>query len=238
MMSSFAELESYIQLAGSGQGTVFKLKSENKDGIILRGKSKEHILLTNFTCHGISSHDLSTGVKLDSCGICDIQNVYSRNFSGYGFWIKDCFATRLNNNFTSGNDIAGTYIDRTIVTRGGLFVPNKIVGCYSYGDNGHGFLFERAVCQDIVGCVAYQMKGHGYYMRNSTSNLISGCRAFMGYKNGIMIENTSEMNISSNIIGWVWGHNLEINGCTWAIVTANEFIDAGGKISDTRKNNK
>jgi hypothetical protein len=51
----------------------------------------------------------------------------------------------------------------------------------------------------------------------------------MGFKNGILIENTYEMNISSNIVGWNWGHCLELNRCTWATVTANEFIDAGGR---------
>ena len=228
-------LENRVTIRGAGNASILRLMSDNEKGIILSAESKTQIKLENFTCAGDESHpnENSTGVFFSKTGLSEIKSVYSHDFRGYGFWLKDdCFANLLVENMTSGNDKAGYFIDKTLwvnTNPGGGFVPNKLIGCYSYAEDGHGFLFEKAICQDIVGCVYYLPKGHGFYFRNSTSNLISGCRGFMGFKNGIMLENTHEMNISSNIIGWNWGHNLEMFHSTWAIVSANEFIDAGGR---------
>ena len=219
-----------ISLRGSGYATVFKQAQSISDGMIFLVQGQQHVRFADFTCQGVPSDAACSGIVLDDSGLCEIRGVYARDLNQYGFWVRNnSFMNRLVDNMTSGNGRAGTFVDRTQWSRGGRFIPNKIIGCFSYADEGHGFEFYRAICQDIVGCVAYQMRGHGYYMRDSTSNLISGCRAFMGFQNGILIENTYEMNISSNIIGWNWGHCLELNRCTWATVSANEFIDPGGR---------
>jgi hypothetical protein len=218
---------------GRGRATVFKLGSENAeaDGKLFIADGKDHLTVANFTCQGVASNDSSAGVVFHKTGLSTIRNVYARDFSGYGFWIREnSFAVKLENNMTSGNDGAGTLIETTQYSRGGRFFPNKIIGGYSYAENGHGFEFQKAICQDMVSCVAYLPKGHGIYMHGeSTSNLISGCRIFMGHRNGITIESTHEMNISSNICGWNRGHNLELDHCVWGTVSANEFIDAGGR---------
>lgn len=226
-------LPSRITLRGRGRATVFKLGGENaeSDGKLFVADGEDHLTLTNFSCQGITSHSSSAAIEFRGVGLSTVENVYARDFSGYGFRIREnSFAVKLKNNTTSGNGRAGTLIQDTRWSRGGRFSPNKIVGCYSYAEEGHGFEFRGAICQDIVSSVVYLAKGHGMYMHDkSTSNLISGCRIFMGYKNGITIESTHEMNISSNICGWNRGHNLELNHCVWGTVSANEFIDAGGR---------
>ena len=229
-------LENRVTIRGAGNASILRLMSDNEKGIILSAESKTQIKLENFTCAGDESHpnENSTGVFFRKTGLSEIKSVYSHDFRGYGFWLKDdCFANLLVENMTSGNDKAGYFIDKTLwvnTNPGGGFVPNKLIGCYSYAEDGHAFLFDKAICQDIVGCVYYLPKGHGFYFRNnSTSNLVSGCRGFMGFQDGIHLENADEMNISSNIIGWNWGNNLEMHHATWTIVSANEFIDAGGR---------
>ena len=223
-------IPSNVKISGSGYSTVFKQAPSYSADSIFLVEGQQHVRFVDFTCQGLPDGKPCSGIILDDSGLCEIHGVYARDFSQYGFWVRNnSFMNRLVDNLTSGNHQAGTFIDRTEWSRGGRFIPNNLIGCFSYAEEGHGFEFHRAICQDVVGCVAYQMKGHGYYMRDSTSNLISGCRAFMGFQNGIMIENTYEMNISSNIIGWNWGHCLELDRCTWATVSANEFIDPGGR---------
>ena len=223
---------SNISVAGSGKSTVLHLGEANarKAGVIFMVSEQDQVTISDLTCRGIASNDSSSAIVMERTGFSTVRGVYATDFSGYGFWLKDePFACKLENNYTSGNDQAGTMIQGINKSRGGRFVPNKIIGCYSYAEDGHGFEFYKAICQDIVGSVVHLAKGHGIYMRESTSNLISGNRIFMGQKDGILIEDTYEMNISSNICGWNWGDNLTLDHCVWGTVTANEFIDAGGR---------
>jgi parallel beta-helix repeat protein len=225
-------LKSNISVEGSGRATILKLGPQNAkaEGIILLSEAQENILIADLTLTGEKSDTTSSGVVFDATGLSTVRGVYARDFSGYGIWLRNhSFACKLENNLTSGNDIAGSFISHTDKGRGGRFVPNKIIGCYSFAEDGDGFLFLRAICQDVVGNVAYLAKGNGIAMYKSTSNLVSGNRIFMCQKNGILIKSTFEMNISSNICGWNWGDNLVLDHCVWGTVTANEFIDAGGR---------
>lgn len=225
-------VHSQTQVSGAGKATVFMLGPDNarNEGVIFRSDSTLEVTLSDFKCVGRAAADTSAAVVFDQVGFGVIRDVYASDFSGYGFWVRrNSFMCRLESNYTSGNDVAGTFIDRTLQGRGGSFAPNKLIGCISYAEDGDAFLFYRAICQDIVGCVAYLQKGKGIYMQKSTSNLISGNRIFMGHDTGIHIESTYEMNISSNICGWNWGHNLVLDHCVWGTVSANEFIDAGGR---------
>jgi hypothetical protein len=222
-----------VSVIGSGKSTRFKLSIVNAQnrGIIFLADRADNCTLADFTCIGIPSHNKSAGVVIDSTGFATVRNLFTINFSGYGIWLRNrCFGCKIDNNFTARNGKAGTFISDINTSRGGWFAPNKISGGYSYYEEGNAFEFSQAICQDIVGCVAYLAKGHGIYMHSqSTSNLISGNRIFMCYGNGITIENTYEMNISSNICGWNNGINLLLDHCVWATVSANEFIDAGGR---------
>jgi hypothetical protein len=159
-----------------------------------------------------------------------VRGVASIDFGRYGIALQsNCFACTLQANLTVGNGSAGTFVGETHESRGGLFAPNHIIGCYSYAEDGNGFGFQGSICQNMVGCVSYLASGHGIYMKDSTSNLISGCRVFMCFKNGMFMDDTYEVNISSSICGWNWWHNLEMNHAVWGVVSANEFIDAGGR---------
>ncbi|MEM8847712.1 MAG: right-handed parallel beta-helix repeat-containing protein, partial [Bacteroidota bacterium] len=219
-------------IQGNGKSTTLhlSLKNANNRGVLLKATDQDQITISDLKLKGAPSHDKSSGIVFEGVGLSVINSVQSIDFSGYGFWIREnSFACKLENNYTSGNDMAGTYIDRTTKGRGGHFVPNKIMGCYSYAEDGNGFEFFRAICQNFVGNVVHLAKGNGIYMKKSTSNLITGNRVFMGQSNGIVIEDTFEMNISGNICGWNWGDNLVLDHCVWGTVTANEFIDAGGR---------
>lgn len=226
------EIFSDITFSGAGKSSVLALGEVNalNEGVILRATGQDRIVIADLTLQGAESARASAGIILEAAGFATIRGVYAREFSGYGFWLRsNCFACKLENNYTSGNDQAGTFIDHTTKGRGGHFVPNKIIGCYSYAEDGNAFEFYRAICQDIVGCVSHFAKGAGIRMRKSTSNLINGNRIFMGQSHGIWIQDTFEMNVSGNICGWNWGDNLVLDHCVWGTVTGNEFIDAGGR---------
>ena len=226
------DLPSSVSISGSGWATVLQLGSEHAagEGTIFRAQDQDHIQISDLTLVGAESDSTSCGIDLVGTGMSTIRGVYARNFSGFGIRLRDhSFGNMLTGNYTSGNLRAGTMIGQNDATRGGRFAPNKLIGCYSYADKGNGFEFDRAICQDIVGCVAYLSGKHGIHMYESTSNLISGNRIFMCLGDGIRIDDTYEMNISSNICGWNQGDNLTLNHCVWATVTANEFIDGGGR---------
>jgi parallel beta-helix repeat protein len=221
-----------VSVRGSGRSTVLKLGNENAEGVILIAKGKEGVVLSDFSCQGIASHDQSAGIILDSCGDCEIRNVYTRDFSGYGIWVRNgSFMNKLVNNTTSGNDQAGTCLmDNAEGGRGGNYVPNLIIGCTSIGEDGNAFELNLSQCTNIVGCQAYQPKGYGFYVRRqSNSTVLAGNRCFQGAKNGIIADCSHEINVTGNNICWNWGHGIELRGVTWGVISGNEFIDNGGR---------
>jgi parallel beta-helix repeat protein len=224
-------LRSYIALTGSGKATRFQLGETNakEKGTLFLLEKADNCTLADFACVGVPSHANSHAIATLESGFATIRNLFLVNFSGCGLHLKLSFACKIDNIVTARNGRAGVLIERNGWTPGGVFVPNKLIGCYSYFEEGHGFEFDRAICQDIVGCVVYLAKKHGIYMHDGTSNLISGNRIFMCYGSGIVMEANHEMNISSNICGWNHGVNLMLDHCVWATVTGNEFIDSGGR---------
>ena len=99
----------------------------------------------------------------------------------------------------------------------------------SYTDEGNGIELNDAICQNIVACSVEHAGAHGIAFFHGTSHLVSGCRVFMSKGNGVHIEDCYEMNVSSSVIGWNYGHNVEMDHVVWATVSANELIDAGGR---------
>ncbi len=226
------ELPSGVQLSGAGRATVLRLSAQNREGVVLRASGKEHLSIEQLSLRGDRRGDtLSTGLLFDAVGLSTVDRVYAAEFGGVGIWVRNhSFANQLRGNYTSRNGRAGTLIQDTDKSRGGRFVPNQLNGCYSYNETGHGFEFDRAICQDIVGCVAYLAGGHGIYMHDGTSNLITGNRVFMSQGDGVRLQDNYEMNVSANVVGWNWGDNLTMDHVVWATVTGNEFIDAGGRV--------
>jgi hypothetical protein len=235
-------LPSRVTVRGSGQATVLALGEGNAEGIVLLADGKELVKLSDFTCQGAPSHESSAGVVLDECGLCEIEKVYARDFSGYGLWLRrNTFMSRLVNCTTSGNRRAGTYLEGLSGShmdpegpragRAGDYLPNLVMGCTSLGELGHAFELSGAICVNLVGCLAFQPQGHGFYFHEaSNSALLTGSRCFQGLKNGILADNTHELNVSGNIMCWNRGHGIELSHVTWSAVCGNEFIDIGGAI--------
>jgi parallel beta-helix repeat protein len=224
-------LKGSTTFVGAGKATRLVLGKLNAQGpgVIIHVKDADHCTLADFTCVGIPAGPKSSGVVLDDAGFATVRNVFSIRFSGYGIVLRRNFGSQITGTTTARNGRAGVYLEGKGYTRGGLFAPNKILGCYSYYEEGNAFEMNKGVCQDLVGCVAYMAKGHGIYMYDGTSNLISGNRIFMCYGNGIELKANHEMNVSSNICGWNNGINLLLDHCVWATVSGNEFIDSGGR---------
>ncbi len=221
-----------VTISGAGRATVFEMTPElaRAGGAIFQAVERDQIVLADFACVGAPGAKEASGIVFAGCGAGVIRNVYAHRFPGFGIWLKGhSFANRLIDNFTSRNGRAGILITQTSNGRGGRFVPNTISGCTSYAEDGHGFEFDGAICQNLVNCTAYLPRGDGIYMHRSTSLLVSGCRVFMGARNGLTVEDTHELNVTGNIIGWNTGENLRLDHCVWGTVTGNEFIDAGGR---------
>lgn len=227
------QLPSRVTVSGSGRATILKLGEDNAEGVILLADTREGIVVSDMVLQGIPSHDASAGVILDSAGDSKVRNVYARDFSGYGIWLRNgSFMCELLNNTTSANVRAGVFLQAIRADgRGGFSVPNLVAGCISYGETGHGIELEASTCQNLVGCLAFQPKGHGFYFHShSCSNVLTGSRCFMGYQNGVMLDWAPESNISSNIFCWNRGHGIEMRNVTWGTVCGNEFIDSGGVV--------
>lgn len=226
------ELPPSVSVVGVGRATVFEMTPElaRTGGPIFQARQTDRIVLADFACVGAPGAADASAIVLDGCGASVVRGVMAHRFPGCGIWLKGhSFANRLEDNFTSRNGRAGILVGQTSNGRGGRFVPNTISGCISYAEDGHGFEFEGAICQNLVNCTAYLPRGDGIYMHRSTSNLVSGCRVFMGARNGITIEDTHELNVTGNIVGWNTGENLRLDHCVWGTVTGNEFIDSGGR---------
>lgn len=226
------EVPANVSIIGAGRATVFEMTPAlaQAGGAIFQARQADRIVLADFACVGAPGAPEASAIVLDGCGASIVRSVMAHRFPGCGVWLKGhSFANRLEDIFTSRNGRAGILIGQTSNGRGGRFVPNLISGCISYAEDGHGFEFDGAICQNLVNCTAYLPRGDGIYMHGSTSNLITGCRVFMGARNGITLRNTHELNITANIVGWNSGENLLLDHCVWGTVTGNEFIDAGGR---------
>jgi parallel beta-helix repeat protein len=224
-------LPDMVSVRGIGRATVLKLDHANADGTIFYAEGKQSVRIADLTCQGLPAASRGTGILFDECGDCEISGVHARDFREYGFLLRNnCFMNRLQNNTTSGNGLAGTLVKDTKSGRGGDWTPNLIIGCTSIGEEGHGFELSFAICTNIVGCQVYQPTGHGFYIHSeSNSTCLSGSRVYQGSQNGILVENSHELNVSSNIVCWNKGHGIELNYVVWGTVSANNFIDNGGR---------
>lgn len=229
------ELGSRVRLVGSGRATTFKPSAQNTDGSIFIGINCDEIVLSDFACQGDvkNNNEKSTGIILDSCGDCEVRSVFSRDFAGYGFWLRNnSFLCRLHDCVSARNGLAGYYVSGINAGgRGGDYVTNDVKNCLSYAERGNGFELVSSLCVNIAGCNVYHAKGNGYYFRQGTNSiLLTGSRCFKAEGNGILVENSHELNVTGNIVCWNRGHGIELNHVIWGTVTGNEFIDSGGSV--------
>lgn len=229
------ELGSRIRITGSGRSTALKAANDNRDGTIFIASEKDEILLSDFVCQGNPSNnsEKSAGIIIDNCGDSEIRSVFARDFSGYGFWLRnDAFLCRIHDCVSARNGKAGYYIsDINAGGRGGDYITSDIKDCLSYAERGNGFELISSLCVNISGCNVYHAKGNGYYFRQGANSiLLTGSRCFKAEGNGILVENSHELNVTSNIVCWNRGHGIELNHVIWGTVTGNEFIDSGGSV--------
>ena len=229
------ELRSSIKITGSGRATTFKPSSQNTDGSIFIGVNCDGVVLADFTCQGDLSNknEKSAGIIFHGCGDCEIRSVFARDFSGYGFWLRNnAFLCRIHDCVSAGNGKAGYYISEINAGgRGGDYITNDIKNCLSYAERGNGFELISSLCVNIAGCNVYHAKGNGYYFRQGANSiLLTGSRCFKAEGNGILVENSHELNVTGNIVCWNRGHGIELNHVIWGAVTGNEFIDSGGSV--------
>ena len=87
-----------------------------------------------------------SSVVFHQVGTGQIRDVYARDFRSYGIWLrKDNFMCEVNSCITSGNDKAGVYLlHNSEGGRGGNHVPNIVIGCKSYGEDGQAYELVRS----------------------------------------------------------------------------------------------
>ncbi len=126
------------------------------DGALLLAVQSDRVVLADFVCVGPPGAGEASGIVMEGGGASVIRGVYAHRFPGCGIWLRGhSFANRIEGTFTSRNGRAGILVGQTSNGRGGRFVPNMLPGCISYSEDGHGFEFEGAICQNLVNCTAY-----------------------------------------------------------------------------------
>lgn len=227
-------LKNNVNIIGSGNSTVLKMDSPNKEGSIIIAKKVEDVKIADLSLQGVQRVKQSTGIIFDQVGMGKIEGVYARDFGEYGIWLRDdCFMCEVNSCQTSGNGSAGVYLyQNNFSGRGGDSVPNLITNCKSYGEDGHAFELERSTCINLVGNIVYQCLGHGFYIHeHSCSNLITGCRVFSSFKNAVYADGAHEINITGNIFCWSKGNGIEIANTVWGTISGNNVIDNGDVVN-------
>ncbi len=231
------EIPSGATVRGSGRATVLRPAPGNAEGVLLRARERDGVVIADLTCQGAADGPSEAGVVLEACGDSEVRGVFARDFAACGIVMRrGCFTCRLLGNTTAGNGGAGTrVVDCAGGGRGGNFVPNLLSHCQSIGERGHGFELSHAICTNLVGCQAHQPLGHGFYFHEtSNSTCLVGGRVFEAEGNGILAENTHELNVTGNIICWNRGHGLEMDHVIWGAVSGNCFIDNGGTTGEMR----
>ncbi len=229
------QLKSSIKITGSGRATTLKPSAQNTDGSILIGVNCDGVVLADLTCQGdmANTNEKAAGIIFDNCGDSEIRSVFSRDFAGYGFWLRnDTFLSRVHDCVSARNGLAGYYISGINAGgRGGDYITNDIKNCLSYAERGNGFELVSSLCVNISGCNVYHAKGNGYYFRQGANSiLLTGSRCFKAEGNAILVENSHELNVTGNIVCWNRGHGIELNHVIWGTVTGNEVIDSGGSV--------
>jgi hypothetical protein len=223
-------LPAEVSLQGKGRHTL--IYSEQPLSALLETVSNNGVVIENLALQGEDA--VENGLVVRDCIDCEFRNLNVRDFTKCGILVKDAsFMNKLSNNTTLNNGDAGTFIKDCESGRGGDWVPNLVTGCSSIGERGHGFMTANSFCINFTACSVYQPLGHGFYIAgHSNSVCISGSRVFESALNGIMVEDSHEINISSNIICWNQKNGCELDYVVWGTVSANNFIDNGGRVNE------
>lgn len=191
----------------------------------------DRALLADLACQGRGEAGERALVLLDHCGDCEVRQVYAHGSGGSGILVMNqSFMTKLINNSTARNAVAGTHLQGNDQGRGGDWPPQLILGGTSIGELGDGFRVAHSFCVNLVGCQTYQARGYGFHIcEHANSACLSGCRAYQGLSGGVKVDDSHEINISSSIICWNLGPGIQLNDVTWGTVSANNVIDNGGR---------
>lgn len=232
-LSATLKIPSNVTLRGMGASTVLRSSGAHELDALLIASGVSGVVIADMCLVGGNA---ANGVVMEDCGDCEVRAVRARDFDQCGVVLqRDCFMCRLLDNVTSGNPRSGTLLADADRTRGGDWVPNLVSGCTSLGEAGHGFEIDKSLCTNFVGCQVHQSGGHGFFLhRQANSTCITGCRVYQGYGNGIMVEDSHELNVSSNIVCWNRGHGIELRRVFWGTISANNFIDNGGRVAPPR----
>jgi hypothetical protein len=227
-------IPSRVALVGNGAGTVLRVMVANSDSVGLLCVGVHNASISDLTIEATDDEPAAAvGVALDKAIDCLVERVTARNFSRYGFALRNQSSLCKIHCCTGANNRESNFIldhldawhNATDVP--GDFAPNYVSNCQAYA-GGVGFEVRRSVCQNLVGCLVYNAGGHGFYVNTlSASTLISGCRSFQGKANGVLVEDSPEINISSSVLCWHNGHGVELRNVTWGAVSANEIMDPG-----------
>ncbi|MFC1558044.1 right-handed parallel beta-helix repeat-containing protein [candidate division KSB1 bacterium] len=225
---------SKVTLRGAGRSTVLLLGDENTEGIVILMKGLKGSMVSDLSVKTKKPHTGNSGLIMDDCGDCKVQNVIAQGFAENGFLVKNrTFLSELTDCVSANNGVSGFYFDElTSKGRGGDYVANLVKGCISYADQV-GFRTNTALCVNIIGCLVHQSVHNGFHITNrSNAIVISGCRTFQIGNNSIQVEKTREINLNGNMFSWHRGHGIVIKGLSWGTITGNNIIDTGVRTKD------
>ncbi len=225
------KLKNNVSLRGSGRGTRLELTDNNKEGIGIHGQGFNGAMASRFSIDGSNLDTSVAGILLDDCGDCTVSDVYAKNFSKYGIWVRNnSFLCEIKSCKLANNKEAGILMENlSRGGRGGDYVPNLIHGCIAYA-GGTGIECKRSIVVNIVACMVHQPKKFGFHIHSiSNSVLLSGCRTFQCLLDAVRVEDSHELNISSNIFCWHRGNGIHLKNVSWGILSGNEVIDSGSE---------
>jgi hypothetical protein len=221
-----------VRLSGAGRST--RLEVVGEAGVLLEGLDSAEV--SDLAIVAAKGSDAQVALTLDSCGDCQVTNVFAGGFAGHGIWLRnDSFLCTIRGCSAAGNSKSNIYLqDLAEKGRSGEFLPNLVADCTVYG-GGKGIETKRTIVANIVGCCVFQTRDTGFHVHTeSNSIVITGCRTFQVGKHAVLLEDTDEFNLASNIFCWHIEDGVVIRNANWGTITGNEIIDTGSYNSNVQ----
>jgi hypothetical protein len=220
-------LVSNIRLVGSGRGTRLLVAGGDSAAVAIEGDSVKGVEIINIAIIDINGV-AEGGVKLTTCGDCQVNDTYIKGFGNYGIWMREhCFLSRIQGCSIAGCKGVAIKLENLQEGPVGDYLPNTVSGCMIYG-GGKGIECQNAIVVNLIGNSLYHCHGVGFHVHSySNSVLITGCRTFQITGIAVLVDHSHEFNCSSNIFCWHTEEGIVIRDAAWGVISGNEVIDNG-----------
>ena len=241
---------SYVDVSGSGPGTLFTPVDNYGYDAVIAGYNSTYVNINNLNIHGNKAGVVrqANGIWLVNTNSSTISNCIVTNNENHGIYIYQSNSVTVNNNAVSDNDGYGinTYLDSSrIIYTSNMVVSNNESGLRmddvndavisaNIGDDNLNSVTFFGDGIDIFDCVAVTISGNelsesntGVGIYNSTRIEVSGGAYTNNRLHGFYVEFSSLVSITGPNVFGNGKDGILFNGTQYSVITGGTVYHNG-----------